>query len=138
MQVKNSKNLLSFILCVALIVAIALSAVGCGGKNSGEKGPQDEGGKDFVFIATDANGIETKFELNTDRETVGDALLDLDLIAGDEGEYGLYVKTVNGITLDYDNEGAYWAFYIDGEYAMTGVDSTEVEEGKTYSFKVEK
>ena len=50
----------------------------------------------------------------------------------------LYVKTVNGITLDYDKDKMYWAFYINGEYAMTGVDSTPIEEGAVYAFKPEK
>ena len=69
---------------------------------------------------------------------MGEALLELELIEGDESEYGLYVKTVNGITADYDEDGTYWAFYIGGEYAQTGVDSTPVTEGEEYSFKVEK
>ena len=56
---------------------------------------------------------------------------------GDDSEYGLYVKTVNGITADYDKDGVYWAFYIDGEYAAAGVDATAIEEGSSYSFKIE-
>ena len=81
---------------------------------------------------------ETNFEVHTDKTTVGEALLDVDLIAGDESEYGLYVKTVNGITADYDVDQTYWAFYVNGEYASTGVDATAIEAGATYSFKVEK
>ena len=64
-------------------------------------------------------------------------MFDLGLISGDESEYGLYVKTVNGVTLDYDKDGKYWAFYVDGEYAATGVDSTDIAAGSTYTFKVE-
>ena len=85
-----------------------------------------------------ADGNETNFVVSTDKETVGDALLELNLIEGEEGDYGLYVKTVNGITADYDTDGTYWAFYVNGEYASTGVDSTPVNEGDTYEFKVEK
>ena len=54
------------------------------------------------------------------------------MIAGDESDYGLYVKVVNGITADYDVDQSYWAFYIGDEYAMTGVDATAVEEGVNY------
>ena len=71
------------------------------------------------------------------RLRVGEALLDLGIVAGDTTEYGLYVKTVNGVTLDYDADGAYWAFYINGEYASTGVDSTNIEAGATYTLKAE-
>ena len=97
-----------------------------------------EGDISFKFIVVDADGKETEFTVKTDADTVGKALLDANLIAGEDSEYGLYVKTVNGITADYDTDGSYWAFYINGEYAMTGVDSTEIEDGATYTFKVEK
>ena len=97
-----------------------------------------EGQSKFLFTVVDKEGKETNFEIHTDKETVGEALLDLELIAGEDGEFGLYVKTVNGMTADYDVDQTYWAFYIDGEYAMSGVDVTTIEEGKTYAFKVEK
>lgn len=97
-----------------------------------------EGEHQFTFTVTDADGKETVFEIHTDKTKVGEALLDLNLIAGDEGAYGLYVKTVNKITADYEKDKTYWAFYVDGEYATTGVDTTDITEGVTYSFKVEK
>lgn len=97
-----------------------------------------EGNTVFPFIVVDKEGNETEFEVHTDKETVGEALEELELIAGDEGEYGLYVKTVNGITADYDADGVYWAFYVNGEYAATGVDNTPIAEGESYSFKAEK
>ena len=143
---------LSLILCVVLIAAMALIATGCEDNKVNPTASPDvsatevpkseatelgEGGKKFDFTVTDAEGKETKFVISTDKTTVGEALLELDLIAGEEGDYGLYVKTVNGVTVDYDKDGKYWAFYIDGEYAMSGVDSTNIEEGKVYSFKVE-
>lgn len=96
-----------------------------------------EGNRKFIFNVTDKEGNETTYEIHTDAETVGEALLELGLIDGDDSEFGLYVKTVNGITADYDTDGVYWAFYVNGEYAQTGVDSTEVTEGDVYSFKVE-
>ncbi len=96
-----------------------------------------EGAVSFTFEVVDAEKNAIYFTINTDKATVGEALQDVELVSGDESEYGLYVKTVNGITADYDVDKTYWAFYIDGEYASTGVSSTAVEAGKTYSFKVE-
>ena len=60
------------------------------------------------------------------------------IIEGEDGPYGLYVKTVNGITLDYDKDGLYWAFYENDEYALTGVDLTKITEGQTYAFRPQK
>ena len=136
-----------------LIVAMAFTTVGCNTKT--DKGTTEstevvqetakdevevlgEGKTMFLFTVVDKDGNETNFEIHTDKEIVGEALLDLELIAGDDGEFGLYVKTVNGITADYDVDQTYWAFYVDGEYAMSGVDATTIEDGMTYAFKVEK
>lgn len=148
---KITNRRLHLFLCIMLAAVMALAAAGCNGskndaaKDSGKTegtkadGPVlGEGNTQFTFTVVDAEDNETEFEIHTDKKTVGEALSELDLIAGDEGDYGLYVKTVNGITVDFDKDGAYWAFYIGDEYAATGVDSTEIEEGQEYSFKVEK
>ena len=160
----KNKRIHSFILCMMLIVAMALGTVGCNTKQQEEKVTESvtqevadnnqsvteeenvegevqavgEGQTKFLFTVVDKDGNETNFEVHTDKETVGEALLDLELIAGEDSEYGLFVKEVNGITADYDVDQTYWAFYVDGEYAMSGVDTTVIEEGKAYAFKVEK
>lgn len=89
-------------------------------------------GVPFTVIVTDVDGTETTFEYTSEAATVGEALLAEGLIAGDESAYGLYITSVNGITADWDTENAYWAFYINGEYAETGVDTTEIVAGTTY------
>lgn len=76
--------------------------------------------------------------VNTNADTVGEALLENGIIDGEVGDYGLYIKKVNGITADYDKDKAYWAFYIDGEYAMTGVDTTEIDPDVTYKLEYAK
>lgn len=159
-KVKRRKKVLSVTLCMMLIVAMALSAAGCSGStsNTDSKGGTakdrlsgaeaegnaqtegkvlGEGSKVFMFTVVDQEGSKTQFEIHTDKETVGEALMELELITGKEGGYGLYVETVNGITADYDKDGVYWAFYVNDEYAQAGVDSTRIAEGESYSFKVE-
>jgi outer membrane murein-binding lipoprotein Lpp len=96
-----------------------------------------EGDTQFTFVVTDGDGVSKTYSVNTNETTVGAALLNLELISGEDSSYGLYVKTVDGITADYDVDGTYWAFYIDGEYAQTGVDSTEITAGSVYTFAVE-
>lgn len=163
MKMRNNKKLLSFLLCMVLIVAAALFTNGCNGSagNTASSGTEadaqnssdtvseteadtsdsgnvlGEGSKQFAFTVTDQDGNETSFEIHTDKETVGEALLEVGLIEGEDSEYGLYVKSVNAISADYDKDGVYWAFYVNGEYAQSGVDTTTITEGDTYSFKVE-
>lgn len=145
LKMNCKKKTMSFILCVVLTVAMALSTTGCNDNAASAQKANTtsgftvlgEGSTSFPFSVTDKDGNETQFEIHTDKETVGEALLELDLIAGDDGPYGLYVKTVNNITVDYDTDGKYWAFYIDGEYATSGVDTTPITDGASYAFKVE-
>ena len=95
------------------------------------------GASAFTFEVTNVEGTTKSFTVHTDETVVGKALLDAGLIAGEDSDYGLYVKTVMGITLDYDTDGKYWAFYVDGAYAATGVDQTELTAGSTYAFRAE-
>lgn len=157
MQKTGLKKSLALLLCIMLIAAAALFTTGCSdnkqnntaetetllqskeadGTSSEDTKVLGEGQTQFTFIVADADGNETTFEIHTDQTVVGKALLELGLIAGDDSEYGLFVKTVNDITVDYDKDGKYWAFYIDGEYATAGVESTEIAENTVYSFRVE-
>lgn len=82
-----------------------------------------EGATSFTFVVTDKDKDTVTVTVNTDEQTVGAALVALNLVSGSTSEYGLMVDTVNGITLDYNKDGMYWSFYINGEYAMTGVDA---------------
>ena len=90
-----------------------------------------EGAKTLTVVVK-AEEKSVTFTVNTDKDTVGAALFEHNLIDGEEAEYGLYLKVVNGITADYDVDQSYWAFYIGNDYAMSGVDSTEITEGVTY------
>jgi hypothetical protein len=154
MKNTNFKKLLSLLLCMVLIAATALTFVSCTDEGKTEdttvsettasedttKSEDEEnagnvlgeGKTVFNFTVRDIDGTETAFEIHTDAKTVGEALVALELIEGEDSQYGLYVKKVNGITADYDVDGTYWAFYVNGEYAMSGVDTTDIEAGATY------
>ena len=150
-KILNSKILLS-VLALVLIAAMALGFAACGNKTN-EQEPSTtpaqstqpssteetatqivQGEKSFKFEETDKDGSKTVFDIKTDADTVGAALIENKLVSGTESEYGLMVDTVNGVKYDYTADKMYWAFYIDGDYAQTGVDSTNIENGKTYSF----
>ena len=146
---KTRKNrALLFVVCMVLVAATALFATGCGNNANETVEPATvtmengavlgEGAKSFTFTVVVGEGNETTATVNTDADTVGEALQALKLIAGDPGDYGLYVKEVTGIRAVYEEDSTYWAFYINGEYGMTGVDKTDIEQGASYAFKVEK
>lgn len=134
------------ILCVVLLAVAVLMTAGCSGNQPTESNVSDlplatvvgEGDTTFAFTVVDADGKTTAYTVHTDEQTVGAALLDCGLIAGEQGDYGLYVKTVAGTTLDYDTDGMYWAFYENDGYAVAGVDATAIVAGTTYSLRASK
>lgn len=152
---KHTKTLRT-LLCLVLVMLLAAAVfTGCnnakdGGAASGSE-PEYEveedfgasasdlstelgvGAKTFCFEVTDKAGNTSSYTIHTDAETVGEALLENKLIDGEESEYGLYVTTVNGETLDWDKDGMYWAFYEGDEYAALGVDATAIVEGASYA-----
>ncbi len=148
MKKTNYKKHLSLFLCVLLVAAMAIFTTGCNDKTetpqtSGKQEITDatklgEGETTFIFQVIDAAGVTKSFEISTGKTIVGEALQELGLISGEEGPYGLYVKTVDGTTLDYDKDGKYWAFYINGEYASSGADTTEINPNDIYAFKADK
>lgn len=89
-------------------------------------------GANTLKVEVTAEEKTITFTVKTDKSTVGEALLEQNLIEGENSAYGLYIKKVNGILADYDTDQTYWAFYINGEYATSGVDTTDIDVNATY------
>ena len=133
---KKITSILMILLCAALLLTGCLSKGPVyvdGTAKYAEDTTLGEGSKTITVTVTDNEGKNVVFTIKTNATTVGDALMENDLIDGDAGAYGLYVKVVNGLRADYDKDHAYWAFLINGESAMTGVDMTDITDGGTYA-----
>ena len=149
MKTLHLRKTLSILLVAAMAVS-ALCLTGCSGQpettdttaqpaatTEAAATEVGEGSTSFAFQVTFADGSRQDYTVKTDSTVVGEALQDAGLIAGEESEYGLYVKTVAGQTLDYDADGMYWAFYVNGEYATSGVDTTDIDTGSPYEFRAD-
>jgi len=93
-----------------------------------------EGRTMFIFEVTDDDGDVSVWNVHTNETTVGAALIEVGLIDGNLSDFGLMVTHVNGLRADFTEDGAWWAFFIDGEMAMAGVDATDIKEGASYAF----
>ncbi len=103
----------------------------CGGK--------DEGKYKIKVEVVDDQGDVKSYDASTDAEVLYDALLEIDglTLDGYDSDYGYYITAVNGITADYDTDGAYWSVYVNGEYGSLGVDSQPVADGDIYRLAYE-
>ena len=89
------------------------------------------GSKEIVFQVTHSDGTVVNFDIRTDSENLRGALEQRELIAGEEGPYGLYVTEIDGETAD-DGQRQWWCFTKDGEMLNTGVDDTMIADGEHY------
>lgn len=144
MKNNSIKKLLALVLVFVLTAAAALT--GCGTTPAETTAPPaenlditvlGEGAKSFELTIVDKEGVSHLYQIHTDEEMVGFALIKHELIEGEEGPYGMYIKSVLGQVLDYETDGMYWSFYVGGEYALTGVDQTPITEGTSYMLKAE-
>lgn len=137
------------ILSILLVLAVLLSFAACSGKEGTEGITNTEvwvsavhqedttlgEGKKTVNLTVEARDKTVLFTIKTNAKTVGEALKEHNLIQGEESDFGLYIKHVNGIRADYALDGAFWAFCKDGEMLEKGVDQTPIEEGENnYEF----
>lgn len=131
------KKILSAVLCLLVVLSLA----SCFGQTDPEalwdsatyKADTELGeGSKTVYVKVVVEENSVTFTIHTDRKILGDALADHGIVEGEQGDFGLYVKKVNGITADYDVDQSYWGFYKNGEYMLTGVDTTEFADGEQY------
>lgn len=93
------------------------------------------GSKSIVIEVVSAAGETKSYALRTDAEYLRGAMEQAEGLSfeGTEGPYGMMVSTVNGETADYSQNGAYWSFYVNGEYCNYGIDSQPVEDGDSFA-----
>lgn len=125
----KSKKIIVGVLFLVL-VALALTAW------SVLKPKATVGDKTVEVLIVHADGSEKAVTIDTDAQTLRAALEQEELIFGDESEYGLYVKTVDGETADEALQ-QWWNFSKSGEMLMTGVDDTMIADGEHYEITLE-
>lgn len=141
-RISQNKIIVSF----ALLLCMTLLLSACGSREVlpevwenatyTEDTTLGEGSKTVDVYVTAADK-SIKLTVKTDEENLGAALLALGIVDGDMGDFGLYVKVVNGMTADYDVDASWWGFnkvLSDGtrETMMTGVDGVTIADGEAY------
>lgn len=92
-----------------------------------------DGDKELVVLVVHGDGTQNSLTVTTDAENLRGALEPQGIIAGDESEYGLFVKTVDGETAD-ESLQQWWCVTKGGAEVTTGVDNTLIADGEQYEF----
>ncbi len=127
------------ILILLLAVLLAFSLVSCKKEENIDESEliYTEGcdlgeGDTTYYLRFKTEKYDITFTVHTNETNLGQSLRKTGIVEGDEEEYGLYIKKVNGVRADCNEDKAYWGLYIDGEAAMSGVDGITIAEGETY------
>ena len=134
------------IIALLLLVCFVLTFAACdlnkisqgveeGLENAGalEETPEkSEGQATFTVVVVHKDGTEKTFTYTTEEEFVGPVLEADGLIAGNAGPYGMEITHVDGEKAVYTEDKAYWGVYEGEEYAMQGIDTTPVVDGRVY------
>lgn len=120
---------------IALVAVVALMAV----LYFAFREKPVEGAKAITIEVIDDQAQSKVYEVNTDAAYLRQAMEEADGLefSGTEGDYGLMVETVNGVTADFSVDGAYWSFYVNDTYCMNGIDSQPVIDGDAFVIKYE-
>ena len=85
-------------------------------------------GEKTVTVKVTAEEQTLTFTLHTDKQTLGEALKEQELILDDSG----LVHTVNGIYADWENGNWWWKFTKEGEMMLVGVYDATIADGEQY------
>lgn len=137
------KNSIRKINCIFVAFLLCISLISCGEKTNAHdlwqtatytEDTEFGSGEKTLTVKVIAEEKSIIFTLHTDKDILADVLTEYKLISGEQGAYGLYVKSVNGIYADYNTTKSYWSLNKDGEYMTVGVDSAEITGGESYEF----
>ena len=98
----------------------------------GTRAETETGEKNIVVEVVHSDETSKEFRYTTDAEYLREVLEEDGLIEGEEGQFGMYIKVVDGERAVYEEDNAYWAFYQGDEYANQSVDLTPISDGDTF------
>lgn len=90
-----------------------------------------KGDKDITVTVVYEDKTEKEFEISTDSENLGDALLEEGLVTEEEHATGFY-NTVDGVRADYTLDGAWWCITKDGEMTTVGANELPIADGESF------
>ena len=86
------------------------------------------GSKNITIEVINQEGKTTSYTVKTDAEYLRQAMEKAEGLTfnGTEGPYGLMITEVNGQIADYMIDGAYWSFYVNGQYCNYSIDQQPI------------
>ncbi|MEG2660088.1 MAG: DUF4430 domain-containing protein [Oscillospiraceae bacterium] len=124
MKAKNKKILIALASLLGAIVILAGAYFIFAPKGQA-------GAKEIAVQVMFADKSTKDFDIKTNAEFLGDALLDEKIVEGDMGQYGLFITKVDGVAANAA-KNEWWCITKAGEQVNTGADTTPIADGDTF------
>lgn len=111
------------LVCLALMLALWLWPK----EDKPVLGPE----KEMTVLVVHGDGTEVEKTFTTKTESLGAALEEQEIAQGEQGPYGLFIKTADGESIDASKE-QWWCITKGGEPVMTGADLTAIAHGDRF------
>lgn len=89
------------------------------------------GEKQISVLITHSDKSTAYFQYATTSEYLGEDLLKEGLVSGEDGQYGLFITTVDGETADSSKQ-QWWCITRNGERLHTSADTTPIADGDQF------
>ncbi|MBQ8599071.1 MAG: DUF4430 domain-containing protein [Oscillospiraceae bacterium] len=123
----NSKKILALVAVVLVVVLMAFAY-----STFSEK--PVAGAKAITIEVVNSAQESITYEVNTDAQFLQQAMDEAEGLeyTYSDGPYGPMVETINGESAIYETDGAYWGFYVNGDYCNYGISEQPVENGDAF------
>ena len=123
---KNKKQVW---IAVAVLAAAVLAALGLW---LGFGRPSGSAGIKHIEVTVSFSAEEQKVhQISTDAEFLGQALTEEKIIEGEEGPYGLFITSADGVKAE-ESLQQWWCITKGGEDVVTGADLTPIADGDRF------
>lgn len=125
----NKKILIIISVIIIVIVGCAIYMI----KNNYKEDIQKQ---IIISVYNKENQNIYKENINTKKEHLIEVLKEIEelKIVTENSEYGEYINSIMEIE---QGDNFYWTYYINDEYATTGVSNCKIQSEKEYKFKIE-
>lgn len=89
-------------------------------------------GAHTALITVTIDGKSVVITVKSDKDNLAEMLVETGLAEGDNSEYGLYIKRVNGVLADYSVDQSYWSLLQNGTPTAVGASSITISDGDAY------
>lgn len=89
-------------------------------------------GAHTALITVTIDGKSIVITVKSDKDNLAEMLVETGLAEGDNSEYGLYIKRVNGVLADYSVDQSYWSLLQNGTPTAVGASSITISDGDAY------